>query len=228
MRLDRYLANNTGLSRKEAKLLLRESRVAVDNNSISDPSYFVKDGEKVAIDGEVISILGPGYFMLNKPEGVVCANSDPMHPTVYDLLDEPHTGLHVAGRLDIDTTGLVLITGDGQWSHRVTSPRHECTKVYLVITSEFITEHMITKLEKGIFLEPEKIRTKPAKVELLQPDQILLHITEGKYHQVKRMLHAVDNAVDLLQRVQVGDIRLDEQLAPGEYRPLTQTEINSV
>ena len=87
---------------------------------------------------------------------------------------------------------------------------------------------MITKLEKGIFLEPEKVRTKPAKIELLRPDQMLLHITEGKYHQVKRMLHAVDNAVDQLHRVQIGNIRLDEQLAPGEYRPLTTTEINSV
>ena len=228
MRLDRYLANNTGLSRKEAKTLLKEARVAVGDNHIGSPSYMVKEGEPVSIDGEVISVLGPGYFMLNKPEGVVCANSDSMHPTVFDLLDEPHSSLHVAGRLDIDTTGLVLITGDGQWSHRVTSPRHECTKTYLVITTEFITEQMITKLEKGIFLEPEKIRTKPAKVELLQPDQMLLHITEGKYHQVKRMLHAVGNAVDHLQRLQVGDIRLDEQLAPGEYRPLTHNEINSV
>jgi 16S rRNA pseudouridine516 synthase len=228
MRLDRFLANNTRLSRKEAKLLLKEARVAVDSISISDPSYSVKEDEQITIDGEVISVLGPGYFMLNKPDGVVCANSDALHPTVFDLLDEPHSDLHVAGRLDLDTTGLVLITGDGQWSHRVTSPRHECTKIYLVSTNEFITEQMITKMEKGIFLEPEKVRTKPAKIELLRPDQMLLHITEGKYHQVKRMLHAVDNAVDQLHRVQIGNIRLDEQLAPGEYRPLTTTEINSV
>ena len=98
--------------------MLKEARVAVDSISISDPSYSVKEDEQITIDGEVISVLGPGYFMLNKPDGVVCANSDALHPTVFDLLDEPHSDLHVAGRLDLDTTGLVLITGDGQWSHR--------------------------------------------------------------------------------------------------------------
>ncbi len=228
MRLDKYLANNTSLSRKEARRLLKDERVQVEGACINDPTFYVSEQHCVSIDGQVISVLGPGYFMLNKPDGVVCANSDSLHPTVFDLIDEPHPGMHVAGRLDIDTTGLVLITGDGQWSHRVTSPRHECIKTYLVTTSEFITDLMITKLETGIFLEPEKIRTRPAKVERLQPDQMLLHISEGKYHQVKRMLHAVDNSVDSLHRIQIGEIRLDELLAPGEYRPLTEEEIASV
>lgn len=228
MRLDRFLANNTAFSRKEAKRLLKDARVFVEDACISNPAFYVSETDRVSIDGEIISVLGPGYFMLNKPEGVVCANSDPMHPTIFDLLDVPHPELHVAGRLDIDTTGLVLITGDGQWSHRVTSPRHECVKTYLVTTSEFITEQMIARLESGIFLEPEKIRTRPARIELLHPDCMLLHISEGKYHQVKRMLHAVGNAVDSLHRIQIGTICLDETLAPGEYRPLTGSEVASV
>lgn len=228
MRLDRFLANNTAFSRKEAKRLLKDSRVSVEDVCINDPAFYISESDRVSIDGEIISVLGPGYFMLNKPEGVVCANSDPTHPTVFDLLDEPHPDLHVAGRLDIDTTGLVLVTGDGQWSHRVTSPRHECVKTYLVTTSEFITGQMISRLENGIFLEPEKIRTRPARIELLESDRMLLHISEGKYHQVKRMLHAVGNAVDTLHRIQIGSICLDESLASGEYRPLTESEIASV
>jgi len=228
MRLDRFLANNTTLSRKEAKRLLKDSRVLVEGACINDPAFYVREKDRVSIDGKAISVLGPGYFMLNKPEGVVCANSDSMHPTVFDLLDVPHAELHVAGRLDIDTTGLVLMTGDGQWSHRVTSPRHECVKTYLVSASEYITEQMIARLENGIFLEPEKIRTRPARIDLLKADRMLMHISEGKYHQVKRMLHAVGNAVDELHRIQIGSICLDETLAPGEYRPLTEIEIASV
>lgn len=228
MRLDRFLSNNTGLSRKQVKLCLKQQRIAVNGHLVDSPAQKIDENDQVLMDGETVNELGPGYFMLNKPEGFVCANSDSEHATVFDLLDEPHKDLHVAGRLDIDTTGLVLITGDGQWSHRVTSPKHKCIKTYRVITEEFITDTMITKLEKGIFLEPEKIRTKPAIVEKLSNDEILLSIYEGKYHQVKRMLHAVGNAVDSLHREKIGDIVLDDSLAPGEYRPLTEEEIASV
>ena len=115
--------------------------------------------------------------------------------TVFDLIDEPHRGLHLTGRLDLDTTGLLLITGDGAWSHRIRSPRYQIIKTYRVDTEEPVTHSMIQQLERGIFLRPENLRTKPAQVDLLSERQILLHIHEGKYHQVKRMLHAVTNSV---------------------------------
>ena len=228
MRLDRFLANNTELSRKEVKRLIKEGIVCIDGAVSKNASRHIDEHTKVEIDGKTIEPIGLGYFMLNKPEGVVCVNSDAGHPTVFDLIDEPHKDLHVAGRLDIDTTGLVLITNDGKWSHRATSPRYECIKTYLVSSEEFITEPMVKKLESGIFLEPEKIRTKPAKVEVLSNDRFLLHITEGKYHQVKRMMHGVKNAVESLERLSIGKIQLDENLAPGEYRVLTREEIASV
>lgn len=228
MRLDRYLANNTELSRKEVKRLIKSERVSVDGSITVNAAQHIEEGAFVEADGEHVQPIGPGYFMLNKPQGVVCANRDSNHATVFDLFDEPQTDLHIAGRLDIDTTGLVLITGDGQWSHRITSPRHKCVKTYLIRAEEFVTAAMIKKLESGIFLKPENIRTMPANVDQLSEDSILLHISEGKYHQVKRMMHAVGNAVETLHRVSIGNIVLDEELAPGEYRPLTTEEIACV
>ena len=122
----------------------------------------------------------------------------------------------------------MLITGDGHWSHRVTSPKFECKKTYRVETTELLTEKMLQKLAEGVWLEAEGKRTKPAEVELLAGDELELRITEGKYHQVKRMLIAVENQVASLHRSQIGAIKLDPSLAPGDYRPLTDEEIASV
>lgn len=228
MRLDKFLSNNTDLSRREVKYLIRDGLVVVNDVVLKSASTHIDEDARVVLDGDDIKTIGLGYFMLNKPEGFVCANKDSEHPTVFDLIREPNADLHVAGRLDIDTTGLVLITGDGKWSHRVTSPRHECVKVYRVWTEEFITQNMIDRLEAGVFLQTEKIRTKPAEIEKIAEDEILLSISEGKYHQVKRMLHSVGNAVDRLHRESVGHIALDDSLAPGEYRALTPDEIERV
>lgn len=228
MRLDKFLANNMDLSRRQVKYLVRDGLVSVNDEVIKNSSLHIDQDATVVVDGEPIEKIGLGYFMLNKPEGVVCANKDSEHPTVFDLIDEPHADLHVAGRLDIDTTGLVIITGDGKWSHRVTSPKYECYKKYRIHAEEFITQNMIDRLESGVFLQTEKIRTKPAHVERVADDEILLSIGEGKYHQVKRMMHSVGNAVDKLHRESIGHIVLDNTLAPGEYRPLTEQEIENL
>lgn len=200
----------------------------LNGSLIRNPATQVSSDDVIELDGEVIDARGPGYFMLNKPQGVVCANSDPDHPTVFDFLDEPHPDLHVAGRLDIDTTGLVLISGDGRWSHRITSPKHECKKRYQVAAAEFVTDKMIEKLETGVCIGKEQKRTKPATVERLSEDRIILEITEGRYHQVKQMFGALGNAVDSLHRESIGHIFLDPNLPPGEYRALTEEEIRSV
>ncbi|MNH26135.1 Ribosomal small subunit pseudouridine synthase A [compost metagenome] len=164
--------------------------------------------------------------MLHKPEGYVCSNEDPDHATVFQLLDEPAMGkLHVVGRLDLDTTGLVLITDDGQWSHRITSPRHECAKTYHVWLADPVSEDAISLFADGVFLRNEEDKTRPAQLELLGECEALLTIHEGKYHQVKRMFAAIGNKVVGLHREQIGELVLDEELAPGEYRELTPEEI---
>ena len=171
--------------------------------------------------------LGKRYFMLHKPAGYVCANKDDLHPTVFDLLDEPNmSDFHVAGRLDIDTTGLVIITNDGDWSHKITSPKHNKFKTYLVETQEPINEEAIVALEQGVQLHNEKELTRPAIVDKLASYSLRLSICEGKYHQVKRMLAAVDNKVVELHREKIANIHLDENLASGEYRPLTAAELS--
>jgi len=148
---------------------------------------------------------------------------------VLDLLDEPNREkLQIAGRLDIDTTGLVLITDDGKWNHAVTSPRRNCKKRYYLCTAEDIAEDAITKLNKGIMLKGEKQRTKPASLEILYKNEARLTISEGKYHQVKRMFAALGNHVDKLHREAIGAIELDTGLEEGEYRELSHEEVSSI
>lgn len=229
IRLDKYLANVSSLSRSEAKKALKAGRVMVDGERVTDPRCHVVESASVAIDGQLLRQPVNRYFMLNKPPGYVSATKDREHLTVLNLLDEDNLDkLHIAGRLDMDTTGLVLITDDGPWSHRVTSPKSHCKKTYLLETYEAITPTAVQQIEQGIHLDNEKRPTLPATLQLLDDYNARLMISEGKYHQVKRMLAAVGNKVESLHREQIGDIKLDEQLMPGEYRPLTEQEINSV
>lgn len=229
MRLDKYLASVTDFSRSEVKKLIKGGRVMVANQVISDPRYTVEEATPIALDGELLRSAKPRYFMLNKPLGYVSATKDRQHLTVLELLDEDNPEqLHIAGRLDIDTTGLVLLTDDGQWSHRITAPNKACAKTYLVETVDPIPESAVSKFEEGIFLHNEKRRTLPAKLEMLDVQTARLTITEGKFHQVKRMFHSIENEVETLHRESIGDIVLDSSLEEGEYRLLTEQEINSV
>lgn len=229
MRLDKYLASVTDYSRSEVKRLVKAGRVAVDGHRVADPRFEVAPTDPVTLDGERLRAATHRYFMLNKPPGYVSATKDRLHLTVIDLLDEDNIEqLHIAGRLDIDTTGLVLITDDGSWSHRVMSPNGECSKTYLLETADPILPAAVKKLEAGIKLAQEKKLTRPATVELIDEHTARLTISEGKYHQVKRMLAAVGNHVDSLHREKVGGIELDPALQPGEYRALTEREIASL
>jgi len=176
--------------------------------------------------GIAVSEPKPRYYMLNKPVGCVSANKDKNSLTVFDHLTVPRRDqLHVVGRLDKDTTGLILATDDGQWSHRLTSPKHKHTKRYRVTLAEPITADARQKLEQGLMLEGEKKITKPAVVEVLKPNLIYLSIHEGRYHQVKRMLEAVGNEVIALHRESIAHIELDDALEVGQWRELTAQEI---
>jgi 16S rRNA pseudouridine516 synthase len=226
MRLDRFLAHATGLTRSQVQRLIRTGDVRVAGQPVSDPGRHVADGDRVELEGHPVESPRPRYFMLHKPAGVVSATRDREHTTVIDLLDVPHPErLHVAGRLDADATGLVLISDDGEWSHQVMSPRHDCPKTYRLTLAEPLTEKSRQHLERGVFLKNEKQRCRPAALERLSDTDWRMTITEGKYHQVKRMLAAVGNHVTGLHRERIGDLVLDPGLEPGEARELTPAEV---
>ena len=165
------------------------------------------------------------YYMLNKPAGVVSATTDQHDKTVLDLLKDAYgKDLFPVGRLDKDTEGLLLITNDGELSHNLLSPKKHVDKTYLVKTKEMVTLDMASALEQGVDIGEEKL-TLPAKVKILKEKEIELSITEGKFHQVKRMLKAVGNEVIYLKRLSMGSLLLDESLKCGEYRSLTDAEI---
>ena len=228
-RLDQFLASTTGLSRKEAKTAISRGRVRVDQVPCRSASTRLSDTAEVTLDGRPCILPGERYLMLNKPAGVVSATRDSDHPTALDLLPKELTrDLHIAGRLDADTTGLLLLTSDGQWSHRVTSPRVNCPKTYRVSLDTPITDTAVRALEQGLHLRNDPVPTRPAKVVVLEDKVIELTISEGRYHQVKRMMAATGNHVLALHRQRIGGITLDPALQPGEYRPLTTSEIDSI
>jgi 16S rRNA pseudouridine516 synthase len=225
-RLDKFISHLAEIPRTQARASIKRKEVSVNGKAITAHNFQLAKDDAVLHNGEPLVFLGKRYFMLNKPVGYVCANSDDLHKTVFDLLDEPNmSDFHVAGRLDIDTTGLVIITNDGDWSHKITSPRSNKFKTYLVETQEPITDEALEQLREGVMLHNEKDATRPAIAERLANYGLRLSISEGKYHQVKRMLYAVDNKVVELHREQIAGIKLDENLAPGEYRLLTENEI---
>ncbi|WP_444922825.1 16S rRNA pseudouridine(516) synthase RsuA [Microbulbifer sp. DLAB2-AF] len=229
IRLDKAVSQVTDLSRADVKRAAKAERISVNGEVVTDPAAKVQANDALYLDGEPLHEPGPRYIMLNKPLGYVSATKDGEHPTVLDLIDEPNKAkLHIAGRLDIDTTGLVLLTDDGQWSHKVTSPNHHCEKTYYALLAEKIEEDAVAKFAKGIWLNNEKKRTKPAKLEILYANEVRITIGEGRYHQVKRMFAALGNRVIELHRERIGDIFLDEELQEGEYRLLTSEEIASV
>ena len=227
MRLDKYLSNFSGLSRKEAKQAIKQGEVLVDRIPASGPEQNISELQDIRLGGMRITPRGPRYFMMNKPIGCVCANSDAQHPTVIGLFseEEDFLELHVAGRLDLDTTGLVLVTDDGQWSHRITSPKHKMPKRYQVTLQNPIDDNAGEVFAAGILLRNEHKRTRPAELKINDPHHVELTIYEGKYHQVKRMFAALGNHVTDLHRASIGPIDLDPKLEPGEYRPLYQEEI---
>ncbi|CAH0533388.1 Ribosomal small subunit pseudouridine synthase A [Vibrio stylophorae] len=226
MRLDKFLCDTLGVSRKEAGRIIRSGDVEINGVIVKQAATKVSNDDDICWDDRPLSHQGVRYFMMNKPQGVVCANEDDLHPTVFTLMDEVNQHkMHTAGRLDVDTTGLLLITDDGQWSHRITSPRHRCPKTYYVELAEPLCDDAVERCAQGILLRGEEAPTQPATLEVLSPTQALITIAEGKYHQVKRMFAALGNKVEALHRERIGELELDEMLEPGEYRPLTEQEI---
>ncbi|RQW63450.1 16S rRNA pseudouridine(516) synthase RsuA [Vibrio viridaestus] len=229
MRLDKFICDSLGVTRKEATKIIKSGDVTVEGDIQKSGAFQVSIDACVEWQDRELPKPGPKYIMLNKPEGYVCSQEDDYNHTVYVLLDEPNAfKLHFAGRLDVDTTGLVLMTDDGKWSHRITSPKHKCEKLYRVWLADPITDNYIERFAEGIELRNEKEPTRPAQLEIISDTEVLLTIHEGKYHQVKRMFAALGNKVVGLHRERIGPLRLDDDLAPGEYRYLTDDEIASI
>ena len=227
MRLDRFLSNLACFNRQQVRRLLAEGRVRVDDLPIRDPHHAIREFSRVEADGQLLQAgKAARYFMLHKPQGCVSATRDPQHPTVLDLLDEPHLeALHIAGRLDFNTTGLMLLTNDGQWSRRLTQPETKLPKVYYVETEQPIGPEYALTFAAGLYFGFEDLTTRPAELQLLGSHRARLSIVEGRYHQVKRMFGHFNNKVLNLHRESIGPLQLDSNLAPGEYRPLSAQEI---
>ena len=227
MRLDKFLAETTGLTRSQAAKVLRQSAVTVNGKIEKSGAVKVSPDDEIYYDGERLTWVENGqYIMLHKPQGYICSHEDGDYPTIYQFFDYPLSArLHSAGRLDVDTTGLVLLTDDGQWSHRITSPKFHCEKTYLVTLADPVEANYVQACADGILLRGEKELTKPATLEILDDYNVNLTLSEGRYHQVKRMFAALGNKVVALHRWKIGDVVLDEHLAEGEFRPLTEEEI---
>ena len=239
-RIDKILSHNGFGSRKDIKKLLRTCEVLVNVKRIYDPGFqFSKERDTITIDGEEIDLHDNLYLMMNKPQHYVCSTKEGDHETVFDLLDDSlrtpylQDKLHLVGRLDMDTEGLLLFTTDGELTHRLISPKSHISKTYLcglehTETAAHQTE-ITTKFEAGIEVGPEDneqgFTCQPAQIKWIDEKTAHLTIYEGKYHQVKRMFAAVGNKIVYLKRISMGQLKLDESLELGEYKELSESDL---
>lgn len=228
MRLDKYLAHLQVGSRAEVKQLIKKKMVTVDSVVVRDPGFSVTEGMQVEVSGKMISGQLAVTYVMNKPAGVITATEDPQARTVLDLVasSDRRPGLFPVGRLDKDTTGLLLLTTDGALGHELLSPKHHVDKTYLATLDGELTADMIAQLEAGIAFKD--FTSAPAQVNPIGEREAEITIHEGKFHQVKRMFHAVGVEVVKLQRLSMGGLRLPEDLQAGQYRMLTAAEMKQL
>lgn len=230
MKLDRLLAHHDSLGRGRARAAILAGRVAVDGAITRRFDQPVDRFTRVELDG--LPLRPPVrrlHLMLHKPAGVVSATRDAEHPTVIDLVDDPDKdGLHLVGRLDRSTTGLVLLTNDGNWSKPLMAPETKVPKVYRVGTRDPIPASAVAAFAAGFHFHTEDLTTRPADLEILGEREARLTLHEGRYHQIKRMFHRIGNRVASLHRESIGAIQLPPDLGPGEWRMLTEEEIERV
>ena len=234
MRLDKYLAEMGVGTRQEVKKQIRQGKAAVNGTVVKAADTKIDEtSDEVTISGRNISYVSYEYYMLNKPAGVVSATEDRRDTTVIDLIKEKkRKDLFPVGRLDKDTEGLLLITNDGDLAHRLLAPKKHVDKVYYAKIDGMVTEEDVKRFAEGIDIGAEEEEmTRPAKLDIMksaEESEIRLTIHEGKFHQVKRMFLAVGKEVTYLQRERMGTLCLEENLKPGEYRLLTEEEIENV
>ena len=222
MRLDKFLANMGVGTRSEVKQLLKKESVKVNQNIVKLPKLHVNpNSDEIMVNDEVVSYIDKVYIMLNKPKGYISATEDELHPTIIDLIPEyAHLNIFPVGRLDKDTEGLLLV------NHEVMNPNKHVSKTYEVYSKHPITQFDIDKFKSGIELSDGKL--KPAILKKV--DNYVSHVTiyEGKYHQVKRMFHSIENEVLELKRIKIAQLELDHNLDLGSYRLLTQIDFDNL
>lgn len=233
LRLDKYLADMGIGTRTQVKQYIRKNQVLVNGLPPEGPQQKVTESDAIFFQGTPISYQKYKYYLFHKPKGCVSAATDNLHKTVLDYFPEPaRKGLFPVGRLDIDTEGLLLITNDGALAHNLLSPAKHVPKTYYAEVAGTVTEEDRLQFAQGLAIGEEK-QSLPAKLEILPPkspeiSRIYLTITEGKFHQVKRMFQAVGKQVLYLKRVSMGSLTLDGSLSPGEYRELTEKELQNL
>lgn len=247
MRLDRFLAEMGVGTRNEVRKEIKSGRVSVDGHTIKDPGCKVQTDSLVELNGEPILYEEFVYYMLNKPAGIISASDDTFEETVVDLIaEQKRKDLFPAGRLDRDTEGLMLITNNGELAHRMLSPKHHVDKTYYAVIMGDVTERDIRAFSDGLVL-PDGLECMPADLEILSRvtddlyaaieneslensvmTEVNITIREGKFHQIKRMFSSIGCEVMYLKRLTMGPLELDETLLPGEYRRLTEEEVDSL
>jgi 16S rRNA pseudouridine516 synthase len=226
MRIDKFICKSTEITRSEASEFLQGRKVCVDGKVFTNGATQVHEDNCITLDGEILIPRASRYIMVHKPQNTLCSNADEVYPSLFHHVGvEKAFDLHVAGRLDADTTGLVLVTDDGRWSYNIITPHKQCEKIYRVTLRDVIKDEVALRFQQGILLQGQQTSTLPAKLEVVNEREVLLTITEGKFHQVKRMFRAVGNRVHALHRESIGPIQLDVGL--GEWRHLTEDEVNS-
>lgn len=224
MRLDKFICYSTDLHLAQARAEVITKQVWVGSEICTDPAQQVHQHNGIVWQGKNLHLRAPRYLMFHKKSGTLCSHQDGAYPCIFhDLTLEKAQLLHLVGRLDADTTGLVLLTDDGRWSYQLTHPQSGCRKVYKVTLRDEVATDTAQKFMQGILLQGETKPTLAAHLQQLSSKQVRLTITEGRFHQVKRMFAAVNNKVLALHREQIGNITLN--VPAGEWRYLTAAEV---
>ena len=229
MRLDQFLAKTKGWSERTARQEILRRVVRVDESVTVEHRREIDKFSRVELGTCLLQEgLRRVYLMTHKRIGVVSATRDPEHPTVLEKIELPERDtLHLAGRLDRSSSGLLLLSNDGRWTSSITAPESHLAKTYLVETDREIPFEAVARFQEGFHFLPEDIQTKPAELQILDPCRALVILREGRYHQIKRMFHRLDGIrLRSLHREQIGDLRLPDDLAPGQWRHLTPSEVS--
>lgn len=228
-RLDRFLKRTQQISKQQCRQLLAQKRLSVDGDIATSAQHLVTQFSHVKLDGVSIQNYSPLYIVLHKPLGVVSATSDDQHRTVLDLINHPRKQtLHLAGRLDKNSTGLILLSNDGAWSRGLSLPQNNVTKTYQVTVAKPITDDMVTRFKEGIYFKTEGATTQPASLVVTGSHSGIVTLSDGKYHQIKRMFGVFRNPVLSIHRTRIGDFSLPEGLGIGEWRLLNHHDLQSV
>ena len=228
-RLDRFISEQMGINRRDVRPLLAQKRIVVDGSPATDINYVIDEFSHVTLDDQVLQDNTPSYVMMNKPPGVVSATKDEQHRTVIDLLQRPDRHhLHIVGRLDFNSSGLLLLTNDGRWSRQLTTPENNIAKLYRVTLAKPVTEAYIQAFSEGMYFPFEDITTRPAKLHIVSDHVAEVSLMEGRYHQIKRMFGRFDNEVLTLHRIAIGNLPLDPSLSLGQSRALTGSEVINI